>query len=184
MDRRIARRTVAVLGAGGLVAAAGLLPALPALAHGAPVRPISRTAACAAGGEDRGSAVCRAAQQANGGPFGTFDNLRVAGVNGRDRQIIPDGKLCSGGLADFKGLDLPRADWPATTLTAGGRLSMQYRSTIPHEGSFRIYLTKQGYDPTEPLRWADLGAKPILTADNPPLTGGSYRMQGTVPTDR
>jgi chitin-binding protein len=165
------------------VALAGLLPALPAFAHGAPIKPNSRSAACATGGDDAGAAACKAAVTANGGPFGNFDNLRVANVNGRDREVVPDGKLCSGGLADFKGLDLARADWPATTLTAGGTLAMQYRATIPHQGSFRIYFTKQGYDPTEPLSWGDLAGKPVLDVSNPPLRDGAYRMTVKIPKD-
>jgi predicted carbohydrate-binding protein with CBM5 and CBM33 domain len=181
---RIVRRTAAAVVASGFAAVLGLAPALPALAHGAPVQPLSRTVECAQGGADAGTAACRAAVKANGGPLGAFDNLRVPGVNGRDRQLIPDGKLCSGGLPAYRGLDLPRADWPATTLTAGGALTVQYRTTIPHQGSFRIYLTKPGYDPTKPLGWGDLAARPILTANNPPLRDGSYRMSGKLPADR
>ena len=184
MTRRIVRRTAAAFAAGGCAVVLGLAPTLPALAHGAPTQPISRTAACAQGGEDTGTTACKAALKANGGAFGTFDNLRVPGVNGRDRQVIPDGKLCSGGLDAFRGLDLPRADYPVTKLTAGGTLSMQYKTTIPHEGSFRVYLTKPGYDPAKPLTWSDIPAKPFLTADNPPIRGGAYRMSGKLPSDR
>jgi predicted carbohydrate-binding protein with CBM5 and CBM33 domain len=184
VSRPIVRRTAAVAVAGGLTVAAGLLPALPALAHGATTQPLSRTAACGVNGTETGSAACKAALKANGGSFGTFDNLRVPGVDGKDKQFIPDGKLCSGGLPEFKGLDLARSDWPVTKLTAGGKLSVQYRTTIPHEGSFRVYLTKPGYDPEQPLGWDDLGASPILTADNPPLRDGSYRMSGKLPADR
>jgi len=47
----------------------------------------------------RTSAACKAATAASGGgsAFTDWDNLRVPNVNGRDRQLIPDGKLCSGG---------------------------------------------------------------------------------------
>jgi predicted carbohydrate-binding protein with CBM5 and CBM33 domain len=184
VTRRIVRRTAAAAVAGGVVAVAGLAPALPAFAHGAPVQPISRTAACAPDNDDAGTAACKAARAANGGAFGNFDNLRVPGVDGKDKQTIPDGKLCSGNLPEFKGLDLARDDWPATKLTAGGTLTIQYRATIPHQGSFRVYLTKPGYDPKQPLGWGDLGSKPILTVDNPPLRDGSYRMSVKLPSDR
>jgi len=184
VTRRIVRRTAAAFAAGGCAVVLGLAPALPALAHGAPTQPISRTAACAQGGAGTGTAACKAALKANGGPFGTFDNLRVPGVDGRDRQVIPDGKLCSGGLAAFRGLDLPRDDYPSTKLTAGGTLTIQYKTTIPHEGSFRIYLTKAGYDPAKPLTWSDIPSKPFLTADNPPIRGGAYQMSGRLPADR
>ncbi|GID92399.1 lytic polysaccharide monooxygenase [Amorphoplanes digitatis] len=180
----VVRRTAALALAGGIAAAAAVLPAVPALAHGAPTSPISRSAACADGGERTGSAVCKTARAANGREFGNFSNVRVPNVNGKDKQTIPDGKLCSGGLADYKGLDLARTDWPSTKVTAGDTLPITYAGTIPHKGTFRVYLTKQGYDPTEPLGWGDLGASPILTAQDPPLRGGAYRMSAKLPKDR
>jgi len=178
------RRTAALVLAGGIAMAATVLPAAPVLAHGAPTQPISRTAACASGGEQEGSAACRAARAANGGPFGNFDNLRLPNVNGRDSEVIPDGSLCSGDLPDFQGLDLARTDWPSTKLAAGSTLTIRYRGTIPHQGTFRVYLTKQGYDPKQPLGWDDLGSKPILTVQDPPLRDGSYRMTAKLPKDR
>jgi chitin-binding protein len=184
VTRRTLARTAAALAAAGFAAALGLAPAAPALAHGAPVQPISRTAACAAGGKDAAAPACQAALAANGRPLGDFDNLRVPYVNGKDRQFIPDGNLCSGDLPEFQGLDIARDDWPATRLTAGGTLTVVYRATIPHQGMFRIYLTKPGYRPTQPLRWSDLSDEPILTAANPPLRDGSYRMSGKLPADR
>jgi predicted carbohydrate-binding protein with CBM5 and CBM33 domain len=180
----VVRRTAALALAGGIAAAAAVLPAVPALAHGAPTSPISRTAACAAGGERADSAACKAARAANGQAFGNFDNLRVPNVNGKDKQVIPDGKLCSGGLREFRGLDQARTDWPSTKVTAGDRLPIKYRGTIPHQGTFRVYLTKQGYDPTEPLGWGDLGASPILTVKDPPLKGGAYQLSAKLPKDR
>lgn len=175
-----------VRGAAGLTAAAllSLVAAAPAFAHGAPTTPISRTAACAGGGQDTGAAACKAALKANGQPFGAFDNLRVPNVNGADKSTIPDGKLCSGGLPEYRGLDLPRADYPATTLTAGGTFTVVYRATIPHDGGFRVYLTKPGYDPARPLGWDDLSSSPILTVTDAKLSGGAYRMTGKLPADR
>jgi predicted carbohydrate-binding protein with CBM5 and CBM33 domain len=108
----------------------------------------------------------------------------VPEVDGRDRAFVPDGRLCSGGLAAYRGLDLARTDWPATRLTAGSRLTMVYQASIPHAGSFRLYLTRPGYDPAKPLRWSDLDSKPFLTVADPPLSGGAYRIRGTLPADR
>jgi chitin-binding protein len=180
----VVRRTAAVVAAAGFAAVCGLLPALPALAHGATTQPVSRTAACASGGEDTGTAACKAALKANGQPFGTFDNLRVPGVDGKDKQFIPDGKLCSGDLPEFKGLDLARSDWPSTRVKAGSTLNVQYRTTIPHQGSFRAYLTKQGWASGKPLTWGDLTSSPIFSADNPSIKDGSYRFGGKLPADR
>ncbi|KDN78958.1 chitin-binding protein [Streptomyces olindensis] len=157
----------------------------PARAHGAPTDPVSRVVACSPKGGDRaGSAACRAAVAANGAPFTAWDNLRVANVDGRDRQTIPDGRLCSGGLPAYRGLDLARADWPATEVAPGARLTLRYVSTIPHTGTFRMYLTKPGYDPAGPLSWADLPEKPFAEVTDPALTDGAYRMEATLPSDR
>jgi predicted carbohydrate-binding protein with CBM5 and CBM33 domain len=171
---------LAALGA----AAALLWPAMPASAHGSPTTPISRTAACAKGGEDTATAACKAAKAANGGSFGSFDNLRIADVGGRDRQVVPDGKLCSGGLDAFRGLDTPRDDYPATKVTAGKTLEVRYRATIPHAGQFRIFLTKAGYDPSKRLTWDDLGSKPLATVTDPPLDDGAYSMKVRLPQGR
>ncbi|MER6745893.1 lytic polysaccharide monooxygenase [Streptomyces fungicidicus] len=157
----------------------------PAGAHGAPTDPVSRVVACSPeGGERAGSTACRAAVAANGGPFTAWDNLRVADVGGRDRQRIPDGRLCSGGLPAYRGLDLPRTDWPATRVAPGGALPVTYASTIPHTGTFRMYLTRPGYDPAKPLTWSDLPAKPFAEVTDPALTDGAYRFRVTLPSDR
>ncbi|WP_328978812.1 lytic polysaccharide monooxygenase [Streptomyces canus] len=158
--------------------------AAPAQAHGAPTDPVSRVFACSPDGDSSGTAACRAAVSANGTPFTAWDNLRVANVNGRDRQTIPDGKLCSGGLPAYKGLDLARSDWPSTRLTPGATLTMKYVSTIPHTGTFRMYLTEPGYDPSKPLKWSDLPEQPFAQVKDPALTDGAYRIRMTLPKDR
>ncbi|WP_234469938.1 lytic polysaccharide monooxygenase [Streptomyces sp. MBT62] len=157
----------------------------PAQAHGAPTYPVSRVYACSPdGGSAAGTAACKAAVAANGGPFTFWDNIRVPNVNGRDRQLIPDGKLCSGGLSDYKGLDLARSDFPSTRLTPGAKLTMTYASTIAHTGTFKLYLTKAGYDPSKPLTWSELPTQPFAEVKDPPLTGGAYRIKATLPTGR
>ncbi|MGW3649901.1 lytic polysaccharide monooxygenase [Streptomyces sp. NPDC000878] len=185
------RRTLsaAALSCTAAVAAPLLLTlsaAAPAQAHGAPTKPVSRAFACSPdGGSTAGTAACKAALTANGGaPFTFWDNLRVANVSGRDRAVIPDGKLCSGGLPDYRGLDIARADWPSTTLSPGARLTMTYRSTIPHTGTFKMFLTKPGYDPAEPLKWSDLPDKPFAEVKDPSMTGDAYRIGMTLPSDR
>lgn len=172
-------------------AAAALTPflltvfaAAPAQAHGAPTDPVSRVFACSPDGGSSGTTACRAAIAANGAPFTAWDNLRVANVNGRDRQTIPDGKLCSGGLPAYRGLDLARSDWPATRLSPGATLTMKYVSTIPHTGTFRMYLTEPGYDPSKPLKWSDLPQQPFAEVKDPALTDGAYRIRMTLPKDR
>ncbi|MDX3379940.1 lytic polysaccharide monooxygenase [Streptomyces niveiscabiei] len=175
---RLAPLTAAVLGT--LAVATG-----PAVAHGAPTTPVSRVYACSPeGGANAGTAACRAAVRANGASFAAWDNLRVAGVNGRDRRTIPDGELCSGGLPAYRGLDLARDDWPATQLRPGATLRMTYASTIPHTGSFKLYLTEPGYDPAKPLTWSELPSEPFAVVKDPQLSNGAYRFSAKLPADR
>ncbi|MFD3584212.1 lytic polysaccharide monooxygenase [Streptomyces sp. NPDC058683] len=181
MTRTTARLT------GAAVAAPLLLlswAAGSAQAHGAPTDPVSRVYACSPSGGSAATAACRAAISASGQNFVAWDNLRVAGVNGRDRQVIPDGRLCSGNLPAYKGLDLARADWPATRLTPGARMTMTYASTIAHTGTFKLYLTRQGYDPTKPLTWSELPAQPFAEFKDPALTNGAYHFTAKLPADR
>ncbi|MDX3244233.1 lytic polysaccharide monooxygenase [Streptomyces sp. ME18-1-4] len=185
MPRTTAHRTAALAVATVSPLLLGLWAAGPAQAHGAPTDPVSRVYACSPeGGADARTAACRAAVDANGTSFAAWDNLRVANVNGRDRQTIPDGQLCSGGLAAYKGLDLARADWPSTRLAPGGTLRMTYASTIAHTGTFKLYLTKPGYDPSKPLTWSDLPERPFAEVKDPALTDGAYHLTAKLPADR
>ncbi|MEV0006277.1 lytic polysaccharide monooxygenase [Micromonospora sp. NPDC050980] len=165
------------------VAATLLLTAAPASAHGAPTSPMSRAAACGPEGGRAATPACRAAIAA-GAAVREWDNIRVARIDGRDRERIPDGELCSGGLSAYRGLDLPRADWPATTLTAGARYTFRYRTTIPHQGTFRFYVTTDSYAPQRRLTWADVETKPFLAVTDPPIRDGAYEMPGRLPTGR
>jgi predicted carbohydrate-binding protein with CBM5 and CBM33 domain len=171
------------------IAAIGLAPLLvtvlagPADAHGAMSKPISRAVACGPeGGRLAQSKACRAAVAVSGArAMRDWDNLRVPGVDGRDRRMIPDGRLCSGGLDAYKGLDLARADWPATRLTAGARFTFAYRETIPHRGAFKLYITRNGYNPARRLRWSDLEPRPFAAVADPPIRHASYVIKGRLP---
>ncbi|MER8044135.1 lytic polysaccharide monooxygenase [Streptomyces sp. NPDC094032] len=158
------------------------LGAAPAFAHGSMTDPVSRVAACyAEGPESPKSAACKAAVAA-GGPQALYDwnGVNIGDAGGRSRQIIPDGKLCSAGNAKYRGLDLARADWPASRMTSGEH-TFRYKGTAPHKGSFALYVTKDGYDPGKPLKWSDLEAKPFATVTNPGMSKGDYVFKGTVP---
>ncbi|MFC8145164.1 lytic polysaccharide monooxygenase [Streptomyces paradoxus] len=179
-----ARRTAATVAAlGSLPLALTALTATPAAAHGSMGDPVSRVSQCyAEGPESPKSAACRAAVAA-GGTQALYDwnGIRIGDAGGRHQQLIPDGKLCSANNAEFKGLDLPRADWPATSVRSGSH-TFKYRVTAPHKGTFKIYITKPGYDPAKPLAWKDLDlAKPVATSTDPAATGGFYTFSGTLP---
>ncbi|MFC8229530.1 lytic polysaccharide monooxygenase [Streptomyces sp. NPDC057287] len=177
--RRIAGSVVA-LGVAPLALTG--LSAAPAAAHGSLSDPVSRVSACfAEGPENPQSAACKAAVAA-GGTQALYDwnGVNIANAAGNHRGLIPDGKLCSAGNDKFKGLDLPRADWPSTPMQAGSH-TFRFRATAPHKGSFELYLTRASYDPAQPLKWSDLEEKPFATATDPTLQDGSYVFDGTVP---
>jgi chitin-binding protein len=179
--RRRKVATLAVLGAAPL--ALTTLAASPASAHGTMGDPVSRVSQCyAEGPEHPRSAACQAAVAA-GGTQALYDwnGIRIGDAAGQHQKLIPDGRLCSANNEEFKGLDLARADWPATSVKSGA-YTFKYRVTAPHKGTFKVYLTKAGYDPSKPLAWADLDlAHPVATATDPVASGGSYTFSGTLP---
>ncbi|MGC0404496.1 chitin-binding protein [Streptomyces sp. SAI-126] len=184
-----ARRKAAAVVAGLTPLALTALAAAPAVAHGSMGDPVSRVAQCyAEGPESPKSQACRAAVAAGGTPSGggtqalyDWNGIRIGDANGRHQELIPDGRLCSANNDEFKGLDLARADWPATSVRSGS-YTFKYRVTAPHKGTFTVYLTKPGYDPTQPLAWDDLDlSHPVATATDPVASGGFYTFSGTLP---
>ncbi|MFG2891749.1 lytic polysaccharide monooxygenase [Streptomyces sp. NPDC048248] len=158
------------------------LAAGPAAAHGSMTDPVSRVSACyAEGPESPRSAACKAAVAASGvQAFYDWNAVNIANAAGKSKEIIPDGELCSAGNDKYKGLDLPRADWPSSAMQAGGH-TFRYKGTAPHKGSFELYITKDGYDPTKPLKWSDLEAKPFVNVTDPKMENGDYVFDGKVP---
>ncbi|MER8185841.1 lytic polysaccharide monooxygenase [Kitasatospora sp. NPDC094015] len=157
-----------------------------AQAHGSLQNPLSRLEGCyLEGAEHPKSAACRAAV-ATGGTAALYDwmSLRIGDAAGQHRRLIPDGKLCSAGNDLYKGLDLPRADWPATNLRSGAPFTFEFRATAPHKGTFQLFLTNSAYSPTKPLTWADLDPQPFLTVTDPQLSNGSYLLPGKIPAGR
>lgn len=178
-----APRRTAVAAVGALPLALTVLTAAPAAAHGTMGDPVSRVSQCyAEGPESPGSAACRAAVAA-GGTQALYDwnGIRIGDAAGRHRELIPDGKLCSANSEEFKGLDLARADWPATAVSSGS-YTFKYRVTAQHKGTFTVYLTKDGYDPSQPLAWDDLElTAPVATVTDPAAADGFYTFSGTLP---
>ncbi|KOU65572.1 chitin-binding protein [Streptomyces sp. MMG1533] len=181
MPARRKAATVAALGLSPL--ALTVLSAAPASAHGSMGDPVSRISQCyAEGPESPASDACRAAVAA-GGTQALYDwnGIRIGNADGQHRTLIPDGKLCSANNDEFKGLDLARADWPATSVSSGS-YTFKYRVTAPHKGTFKVYITKAGYDPTQPLAWDDLDlADPVATVTDPAASGSFYTFSGTLP---
>ncbi|MFJ9936759.1 lytic polysaccharide monooxygenase [Streptomyces virginiae] len=169
--------------------AAGLAPlalavyaAVPAVAHGSMTDPVSRVAACyAEGPESPKSAACKAAVASSGAQaFYDWNAVNIANAAGNHRALIPNGQLCSAGNDKYRGLDLARGDWPASPMSAGPH-TFRYKGTAPHKGSFELYVTKDGYDPSKPLKWSDLEPAPFAKATDPGMQNGDYVFSGTVP---
>ncbi|MGW4149357.1 lytic polysaccharide monooxygenase auxiliary activity family 9 protein, partial [Streptomyces albogriseolus] len=178
-----ARRKAAVAVIGLAPLALTGLAAAPAAAHGSMGDPVSRVFQCfGEGPESPTSEACKAAVAA-GGTQALYDwnGVRIGDAGGRHQELIPDGKLCSAGNEAFKGLDLARADWPATSVSSGER-TFKYRVTAPHKGTFTVYITKPGYDPAQPLAWDDLDlANPVATSTDPAAVDGFYTFSGALP---
>ncbi|MBN8469213.1 lytic polysaccharide monooxygenase [Corallococcus exiguus] len=166
-----------------------LLSAGPAAAHGSMEVPLSRVYGCfKEGPESPKSAACKAAVQ-TGGTQALYDwnGVRQGAANGRHREIIPDGKLCSAANESHKGLDLARADWPSTLITpdSGGRFEFVFHATAVHAtGYFQLFVTKEGYNPSLPLKWSDLESTPFCNVTNVSAVNNRYRLNCPFPATR
>ncbi|MFE5688689.1 lytic polysaccharide monooxygenase [Streptomyces sp. NPDC056512] len=178
----VRRKAAAFAVAGAVPFALTALAAVPASAHGSMTDPVSRVSACyAEGPESPQTAACKAAVAASGAQaFYDWNAVNIANAAGKSKEIIPDGKLCSAGNDKYKGLDLPRADWPSSPMSAGSH-TFHYKGTAPHKGSFELYITKDSYDPTKPLKWSDLEAQPFVKVTDPKMENGDYVFDGDVP---
>ena len=159
-----------------------------AWAHGSLQEPISRAYNCfLEGPESPTSAACQAAL-AVGGPqqFYDWNEINLLAY-GQHQSLIPDGQLCSAGKEKYAGLDLARSDWPAQNIArdTNGNFEFVYRATAPHSTLyFQFYVTKDGYDPMQPLKWSDLEDTPFCTITDVTLTDGTYRMTCALPAGK
>ncbi|MGW2300237.1 lytic polysaccharide monooxygenase auxiliary activity family 9 protein [Streptomyces sp. NPDC001809] len=177
------RRTAA--GVAALSAAAALVTLTPttASAHGAVFNPVSRVAACyAEGPETPKSQVCKDLVADSGTqPLYDWNEVNIANAAGQHQALIPDGKLCSANRAKYRALDWARTDWPATAVAAGS-FDFKVRVTAAHSGTMTVYLTKQGFDPTQPLKWSDLDTTPVAVHNTArTATDGFYNFTGNLP---
>ncbi|MER5961157.1 lytic polysaccharide monooxygenase [Streptomyces sp. NPDC002057] len=177
------RRTAT--GVAALSAAAALVSLTPttASAHGAVFNPVSRVAACyAEGPETPRSQVCKDLVADSGTqPLYDWNEVNIANAAGRHQAVIPDGKLCSANREKYRALDWARTDWPATAVAAGS-FDFKVRVTAAHAGTMTVYITKPGFDPTQPLKWSDLDATPVAVHNTSrTATDGFYNFTGTLP---
>ncbi|PRY54227.1 lytic polysaccharide monooxygenase [Glycomyces artemisiae] len=177
--RRIAVVMSMVLAAVAAMTISTLFTKSDAEAHGATVFPGSRQYLCyfdALGGNgalDPYNEACQSAlDQVGPTPFyNWFGNLDSNGA-GKTVGYIPDGQICDGGGRgpyDFSAFNDP-GNWPKTHVTAGDTVQWRYNNWAHHPGRFDLYITKDGWDPSQPLAWDDL--EKFQTFTNPASNGG------------
>jgi len=190
MNRR--RVLAAAVLAAALATTLAVVAPEAALAHGAATSPGSRTYLCFEDGHWTGgdleprNTACRRAVAAGGKQplWDWFGVLRSDGA-GRTRGFIPDGELCSGGSAKYAAYDAPGDDWPATRLTSGAPWTVHYNAWAAHPGQFRLYVTRDGYDPLQPLTWDSLEAEPFSVWDETVPNGqGEYYWDVQLPAGK
>ena len=188
-------RRLALLGALAIAGATAVVAAAPqpAAAHGGLTFPATRTYACyvdaIAGGTGGGlnpqNEMCRQLLAENGNyPFYNWFGNLLSNADGRHREVVADGLLCGPG-PQFSGVNTP-GDWPTTQVQPGQQVTFQYNAWARHPGRFDQYVTKDGWDPSQPLAWDDLEPVPFDSVVNPPLReggpeGAEYYWDATLP---
>jgi len=145
-----------------LLSLAALLPALLlqaaiASAHGSLESPASRAYACRF--LEPENEMCRRAWDANPQALYDWMEINLGDADGRHRELVPDGALCSAGRDKYAAFDTPSTAWPVTELLpdTDGLYTLTWRSWAPHSTDyFRLYLTREGHDPSAPFGWDDL----------------------------
>ncbi|WP_084618005.1 lytic polysaccharide monooxygenase [Jonesia quinghaiensis] len=179
----------------GLLAVGAVTTATaPAQSHGGMVFPATRTYNCYLDGLAGGNAIgqggnmvpnnpiCQEALAYSNYPFYTWYGNLLPLVAGRHQETIPDGKLCGPGI-QFDKFNTPSPHWPTTALESGDDITFRYAATVPHPGWWYQYITKEGWDPSQPLAWDDLELFDEVL--DPPIvngpTGPEYQWDATLP---
>ena len=145
-----------------------------AYGHGWTNSPISRAKLCQQGAVQN----CGAIQ---------WEPQSVEGPKGFPAAGPADGVLCSAGLAQFHELDDQRGGaWPATQLQGGQGFTFTWHLTAPHStADFSYYMTKQGWNPSQPLTRSALELTPFLTVKmNGSRPPNDMSHPGTITTGR
>jgi len=166
----------AVLAAASLVAATLVAPGT-AHAHGVALIPGSRTYLCYVdalsgnGGLSPTNPACADAI-AQGGQQPLYDWFGVlrSDAGGRTTGYIADGEICGAGTTKYAAYNAARTDWPTTHLTSGSTIALHYSNWAAHPGTFRLSITRDGWNPSSPLKWSDLQSFGSVT--DPPQSGG------------
>lgn len=158
-------------------------------AHGTFTTPVSRIYNCfLENPENPQSDSCKEAV-AVGGTQALYDwnGVNIGNANDMHMDIIPDGQLCGAGRELFKGMNLARDDWFKNNISPNqqGELDFVFKATAPHSTKyFDFYITKDGYNPLEPLKWSDLEDEPFCSITEVQLENGNYNMNCPFPAGK
>jgi chitin-binding protein len=147
-----------------------------ASSHGYTDLPISRQKLCANGGVTG----CGNIQ---------WEPQSVEGPKGFPAAGPADGQICSAGHGEFAALNGAKQpngqDWPTTQVTGGQSQTFRWQFTARHSTTdFRYYITKNGWDQSQPITRASLETTPFLTvpfSGQPPAT---LEHSGVLPTGK
>ncbi|KRV50544.1 chitin-binding protein [Wenjunlia vitaminophila] len=142
--------------------------------HGYTDSPISRQKVCANGGMTNCGEII-------------WEPQSVEGPKGFPSGGPADGRICAGGNSRFAQLDDPRGGtWPATRVSGGQSYTFNWRLTAAHATTdFKYYITKDGYDPTQPLTRSALETTPFLTVPfNGKIPPYTVTHSGTIPSGK
>ena len=158
-----------------------ILGAVSAFGHGSMADPISRSYEVFLENPETPTSEAAKAALGVGGtqPFYDWMEVRRQIPDYNYPAVIPDGKLPGVGLDKYAGLNLVRTDWPATKVVPGPKLCRFYATTVHDPSFFKAYITREGYNPREALRWADLVELPGAEATT--LSGSNYYMTLNLP---
>lgn len=149
---RTMRVALAVLAGGFTAVLLSVVSVSPAYAHGYTNSPTSRAYFCNLGEvKDCGQI--------------TYEPQSVEGEKGFPAAGPKDGAICAGGHSQYAELDDARGgDWPTTKVSSGQEFEFKWHLSARHSTtSFEYFVTKDGYDPTQPLSRDNLEAEPFLT---------------------
>jgi len=154
-----------------------------ASAHGTIVDPATRAYHCwQAWGNDhlnpamqQQDPMCWQAFQANPDTMWNWMSALRDGLGGNFQGATPDGQLCGNGLARNDSLNNP-GQWKTTNLS--GNFSVHLYDQASHGADFfRVYVSKNGFDPTtQRLGWGNLDFI-TQTGSYPPANDITFNVQ-------
>jgi chitin-binding protein len=126
--------------------------------------------------------MCWQAFQANPDTMWNWMSALRDGLGGNFQGATPDGQLCSNGLARNNSLNNP-GQWKTTNLS--GNFSVHLYDQASHGADFfRVYVSKNGFDPTtQRLGWGNLDFI-TQTGRYPPANNITFNVQTSGYTGR